>query len=315
MDIAKYVGLFLLKNEYCFLPGIGSLQVVKKSATYNKEKQQMTAPVFSLLFDPRIGAIDDSFANFIAHNERISIVHASNHLKDFCAAAKTELREGNEVIIPAIGKFVPGENKTIRFEADPDLHIEGKAMPYFKNSASVDKKKEEPITNIIERTTFKEPKGDEEIEYKAPTVNWGKILLLVFISLAVLAGAIFLFRYLTESKGNASDAIQEMVVQEQQPEAFFEDTVTVMQEQAPVPDANTPISYKVGLNQYDSRAKAENRVAKLQSYGNHTAELVVVDSTTYYAVIMMTSAVADTTRIVDSLRKLFNPNGKVAIIR
>ena len=93
MDIAKYVGLFLVKNEYCFLPGIGSLQVEKKPAEYSKETQTMNAPAYEVRFRAVGGSIDDSFANFIANNERISIAHASNHLKDFCARARRSLKK------------------------------------------------------------------------------------------------------------------------------------------------------------------------------------------------------------------------------
>src|ERR1700748_3558921 len=120
MDIANYVGLFLLKNEYCFLPGIGSLQIEKKPAVYNKETQQMSSPQYEVYYRQDGGSIDDSFANFIATNERISIAHAANHLKDFCAQAKADLREGKSVIILGIGSL-KSDNNNIRFEKDAAL--------------------------------------------------------------------------------------------------------------------------------------------------------------------------------------------------
>ncbi|RYZ49873.1 MAG: hypothetical protein EOP49_15270, partial [Sphingobacteriales bacterium] len=110
MDIAKYVGLFLLKNEYCFMPGIGSLQIEKRASVYDKETQKMLPPVHEVKYRQVGGSIDDSFANFIANNERISIAHAANHLKDFCAHAKMDMREGKDVVNPGIGKFSGGPN-------------------------------------------------------------------------------------------------------------------------------------------------------------------------------------------------------------
>lgn len=317
MDIAKYVGLFLLKNEYCFMPGIGSLQVEKMPSVYDKETQKMSAPVYEVKYRQVGGSIDDSFANFIANNERISIAHAANHLKDFCAHAKADMREGREVVIPGIGKFTGGPNDSIQFATDPHLHIEGKAIPFFKNSPAVTLKKEEAISNIIERTNIREPKADEEIEYQAPSVNWGKIILFVAIILVIIGGVVFAYWYLNRDKGAAKPE----PVTTQQPAETTPTPVTT----APVQDtaattqqavaANGSISYRVALQQYPTRDRAESRVAKLKSYGNSTIELFAKDSANFYVVMDVTSPVADTGRVVDSLRRQFNPGGKVEILR
>ncbi len=321
MDIAKYVGLFLLKNEYCFMPGIGSLQIEKSPSVYDKDTQKMTPPVYEVKYRQAGGSIDDSFANFIANNERISIAHAANHLKDFCARARTDLREGREVVIPGIGKFTAGANEAIHFSTDPHLQIEGKAIPFFKNSTLVDQKKEEAISNIIERTNIREPKADEEIEYKAPSVNWGKIIALIAILAVVIGGVIFVFWYMNKGKENQQAQPVEAVAPEKdtqaaavEPQPAKDTTIaTPASNAAGTVNADGTTTYKVALQQYAVKEKAESRVAKLKSYGNNTVELYVKDSANYYVVMSVTSA-ADTTRIVDSLRKQFNPNGKVMIV-
>jgi nucleoid DNA-binding protein len=318
MDIAKYVGLFLLKNEYCFMPGIGSLQVEKRPSVYDKESQKMLPPVYEVKYRQMGGSIDDSFANFIANNERISIAHAANHLKDFCAHAKADMREGREVIIPGIGKFTSGANDAIQFTTDPHLHIEGKAIPFFKNSPAVTQKKEEAISNIIERTNIREPKADEEIEYQAPSVNWGKIIVLIAIVAILIGGAIFLYWYL--NRDNASqkavpDTTAQTMPEENMPatQTAAPDSGTIVATPAVAADGST--TYRIALQQYPTRDKAESRVARLKSYGNNTVELYAKDSSNYYVVMSITSPLADTTRIVDSLRRQFNPTGKVEVIR
>jgi flagellar basal body-associated protein FliL/nucleoid DNA-binding protein len=318
MDIAKYVGLFLLKNEYCFMPGIGSLQVEKMPSVYDKETQKMSAPAYEVKYRQVGGSIDDSFANFIANNERISIAHAANHLKDFCAHAKADMREGREVVIPGIGKFTGGPNDSIHFATDPHLHIEGKAIPFFKNSPAVTLKKEEAISNIIERTNIREPKADEEIEYQAPSVNWGKIILFVAIILVIIGGVIFAYWYLNRDKGAAKPAPEttQQPVQAAPPPvstapAVADTTAAATQTAA----ASGAISYRVALQQYPTRDRAESRVAKLKSYGNSTIEMFAKDSSNFYVVMSVTSLVADTGRVIDSLRRQFNPGGKVEILR
>jgi nucleoid DNA-binding protein/flagellar basal body-associated protein FliL len=319
MDIAKYVGLFLLKNEYCFLPGIGSLQIEKSPSVYDKETQKMSAPVYEVKYRQVGGSIDDSFANFIANNERISIAHAANHLKDFCARSKADMREGKEVVIPGIGKFTGGPNDAIHFATDPHLHIEGKAIPFFKNSTAVNQKKEEAISNIIERTNIREPKADEEIEYKAPSVNWGKVFIFIAIIVVLIVGAILLYWYMNKDKGEQNTAAPteqttEPVPQNTEVTPAVRDTVIQASAQTAV-SSDGSLTYKVALHQYATREKAESRVAKLKSYGNNTVELYAKDSANYYVVMSVTSPAADTSHVIDSLRKQFNPGGKVELVR
>jgi len=325
MDIANYVGLFLIKNEYCFLPGIGSLHIEKQPAVYNKETQQMSSPRYEVFYRQDGGSIDDSFANFIATNERISIAHAANHLKDFCAQAKADLRDGKAVTIPGIGALKSINNR-IQFEKDAALQIEGKAIPYFRNSEAVNAKKEEAISNIIERTSFREPKANEEIEYKAPSVNWGKIVLLILIAAVLIGGGIYLFISFNKNNTAQQAPVADTTSQRTAPEqlaaeadtAATQTTASDSSATAPATVTAAPagtIQYKVALNSYPTRKGAEARIAKLKSFGHPEVELLAKDSGTFYVVIPMTSAVNDTTRIVDSLRRLYNPKGSLPIIR
>lgn len=317
MDIANYVGLFLLKNEYCFLPGIGSLMVQKRPAVYNKETKEMSAPVYEIVYRQEGGSIDDSFANFIANNERISIAHAANHLKDFCAAAKAELKEGKSIIIPGVGSL-QSVNNNIQFTKDAGLQIEGRAIPYFRNSDAVTAKKEEAISNIIERTNIREPKANEQIEYKAPSVNWGKIGVLGGILAVLVAGGIYLFMTLDKNK-TENVPVVDTVEQEVAPPVVVtpDTTAPAVDTSASVAPANADgtIQYKVALNSYPTRQGAEGRANKLKSYGHPEVEVFAKDSNSYFVVIPVTSPASDTTRVVDSLKKLYNPKGTLPIIR
>src|SRR6185437_14180538 len=102
MDVAKYIGLFLLKNHFCYIHGLGNLELHKKSASYDGTALQ--APSYEVVVTPA-GSIDDNLANFIATNEQTSISKASNALRDFSIQARADLQAGKEVLIPHIGKF------------------------------------------------------------------------------------------------------------------------------------------------------------------------------------------------------------------
>lgn len=312
MDIAKYIGLFLIKNEYCYLPGIGNLEIRKKPAQYNRETQEMSAPEHEILFRPTIGSIDDSFANFIATNERISIAHAANSIKDFCSRAKQDLAEGRDLQVPGIGRFA-GHGPSLQFFTDPSLQIQAKAIPYFKNSTRAESQKEKAISEIYQSTEFKEPKADEEIILQAPQVNWGKIIMLSVIVLIVIIGAIFIYNY-AKGDGTTTAPIVDSPQVAEQPAAAPPPADTNTAPAANATGANGVLNYKVILQQYPTQAQAEKRVAQLKSYGNNV-EMASADSATFYIVMPMSTPAADTGRIVDSLKRVFNPGGNVRVMQ
>lgn len=326
MDIGKYVGLFLLKNEFCYLPGFGSLQIIKRAATFNKETQKTETPGYEVIFVRGGGAIDDTFANFIANNERVSIAHAANHLKDYCTFIKMEFNEGNDVLIPGIGKFIcKPEKDEITFETDADLKIQGRQIPYFKVSNEVvEKKKEDSLSNIIQQTTFSEPKSSDEIVIKPAQVNWGKIALVSGATILIVGVIVFIVMQMSKP---AEDAVQTpRVVQEQN--SIADDTSSMQtQNIAPattadtnqLPQANTTSSngLKIIVNSYTTKERAEARMKRLMSYAYSNLETVEhgTDSLKYHVVININEPVQDVNRTVDSVKKLLNPNGNVRVLK
>lgn len=302
MDIAKYVGLFLIKNEYCYMPGIGSFQIEKKPAVYNAETKELNAPEYEITFQKTAGSIDDSFANFIATNERISIAHASNYFKDYCARIKTEIMEGEEVIIPGIGKLFSKDKHLIQFEKDPQLQIHGKAIPFFKVSPEAEKKEEQTISNIFEQTSIKQPAADEEIVMQAPQVNWTKIILLI-ISILAIIGLVIYFIMSSQTKNKEKAQNQEVEPIETQ-DAYVETAAEFTDDEAATVEPTTNSgTYLVLINSYPTQERAERRVAQLTSYG-HSVSLNSKDSSQFNVVMTMPAGV-DTTHYLDSLSRLF----------
>lgn len=318
MDIAKYIGLFLLKNDYCYLPGIGNLEIKRKPASYDPAAQQLHSPEYELLYTQTIGSIDDRFANFIANNERISIAHAANAIREYTAQAKQLIRNGHDLPIPGIGKFSGDSSGSIHFIPDANLHIEGKTIPFFKTSTRVEEQKEKPISEIYQNTSFREPRADEEIVLKPAQINWGKIALLSFLSLIILSGAFLIFWYY-----NNSPTLVKVPKQQDEPEqvatptipesgSISSDTLTSTTSSTPPTGTVTTIGAKVIINEYSDANRADRRLKQLQSYGN-AVELVQRDSN-YYIVLPVIGIVNDEAAYLDSLKRIFNPNGSVRFL-
>lgn len=328
MDIGKYVGLFLLKNEYCYLPGFGSLQVIKRSASFNKETLQTESSGYEVVFVKGAGSLDDSFANFIANLERISIAHASNHIREYCSHIKEEFNKGNEIIIPGIGKFISkvgGED--VYFETDPELRIQEKQIPFFKISSEVqEKKKEETLSNIIEKTTFREPKSDEEIVIKPAQVNWGKLGIIIGIIVLILAIVAFVIvnmdkgtdKPLTEAPQTTPEVIEQPIVPVDTvpatDTAVHRDTVTTA---VAAPTATAAGEIRIIVNSYSNKERADSRKDKLLSYNYKNIEVVEhgMDSLKFHVVLRTAVTPENVQRTVDSVKKMLNPNGNVRLLQ
>ncbi len=311
MDIARYIGLFLLKNNFCYIHGLGNLTLKKRPATHDGE--MLKGPEYEVLLTPT-GSIDDNLANFIAVNEQISIAKASNALRDFSISARAELQEGREVIIPALGRFVQKENM-IRFVTDPHLQYTPRAIPTVR----IAKKTEE------EKTA---PQKTGQSSSRPPSVNKGKIVIWILILGIVIAGIIFGIQFISEQAATNTPVPAENIITPVLPEpepaltdvtsdtTLLSDAETETQHATNtelVGTADGLLSYEVILNEYDNFARADKREKQLISFGNKV-RVRSKDSSTHYVVMPMNTPAADTTRILDSLRKLFNPQG-VSIYR
>jgi nucleoid DNA-binding protein len=303
MDIAKYIGLYLLKNTFCYIHGLGNLELKKRPAQH--DGQVLQGPVYEVTLS-LTGSIDDSFANFIATHEQTSISKAANALRDFSIATRTDLAAGKDVEIPSLGRFTE-QNGLIRFVTDPNLQYTPPAIPILRTSKRLE---EAPSFGM---------KTPVDYGYSSTgRINWGKIGLWGAIVAVVVILIIFGIRSMNNSAGPPVD---NMVPQSAQatatPENAQTDT-TVSAAAAPPPAATAATAQADGkarviLGTYTSRGAAERRIKTLSSNGN-TVELVAKDSTSFLVVMPIILNAADSARTMDSLRRMFNPKG-VSVLR
>lgn len=313
MDIAKYIGLFLVKYQYCNLPNLGDFAVVKKAASYSDG--QVKAPEYEVKFSFSGGLIDDAFPNFIATNERTSIANAANAVKDFCTQTKLTLAEGGTILIPGFGKFVQTNGKN-DFIPDQNIHVETPGIPIFKiNTAATRSSIEgETIAELHEKMQLREPSLQDDIVIKPPKVNWSKViilLLIVGVVLALVGGAIW---YMNNNKEQAETAAPAPATNEV-PTATVPDTNTVNPDtaaQKPVASA-TPGAYTFSILNFKDKESAEKKEKQLKGFGHDVAIKQVADSNIILTITL--PGVSDTLATKDSLRRFFNPRGEVNIIK
>lgn len=260
MNVAKYIGLFLLKNEQCYVHGLGTLQLLRKPATYDGNKLQAASHEINIVPG---GNVDDALANFIATNEQISITKASNVLKDFASATKNELQAGNQVPLPFLGEFTADDGR-IGFITSQQLQY--KAAPIAaKKGISMQQNERPPIPHqpyvpnnppVSAATAAAPSMAQQTQQHQAPPqperkerLNWARIIFVILL-LIILAGAAYYGyqRYLapqqraTKPQLTIPESIEDTdPFEEEQQDPAMADTMSAedMAEQAAVAEQNS----------------------------------------------------------------------------
>lgn len=288
MDIASYIGQFLLRNKYCYLHGIGSLKLnkvsSKESGSYSYNVQLLPG-----------GSIDDLFANFVATSEQVSISKAANAIREYNTEIRTVLDAHQKVVIPTIG-YLTKIDTQYSFVTDDNFTYQPTVNPALK---------------FVNAKPIKETTTSEEIVTVAstkPIVNWSKII--IFISLLIVVG-IAIYFIATQSK-NIS-ATQEEPIVHTPPEIIAPviDTPAVIVDTA---IATVGAEYKFLIKTYATLGAAVKRYHQLLSYGNKVG-LQTSDSTSYQLYVSLAVPAIDTNKVKDSIRVIFNPKGTITIIK
>lgn len=293
MEIAKYIGLFLLKNHFCYVHGLGNMELNKRPAIHDGKSLQ--PPSYEVVVTPG-GSIDDNLANFIATNEQISISKAANALREYSIQARKDMALGNEVPIPNIGKFVE-QNGRVKFITDEKFSFTPAGIPTIRNSKQLD----EQNAKLAHKPAYPPP-------HKADSVNWSMVVLVCVLLLIVGGGIYGIYYYSNQNKNTTPVPGIDTVAQVQPVVSLVADTSltkdTMHVIAPPVVDTELVNPYKMIIGDYHTMAKAKWRQHNLELNGNHI-ELVPKDSTNFLIIATVNCRIVDTAHAIDSLERLF----------
>jgi hypothetical protein len=304
MDIAKYIGLFLLKNHFCYIHGLGNLELKKKPASHDGEA--LHGPSYEVMVTTG-GSIDDNLANFIATNEFISISKASNALRDYSTDARAQLHDGKEVVIANIGKFNE-VNGRISFTTDPNLQYTPHVMPSMRTDRRPDEVgAARPYTPPLPsmQTNAEIPEKPKTIAppppvYNAQSIDWKKVIIAACSLIALLVLVLVAFHYIKNRNNHQNTFTPPPQVTTPMPVTKpVADTATAMR------NPDTARTYNFVIDDFTTRKKAEKKVNLMKSYGHADAQMVAQDSTMYLVILPIKCTPADTSRIIDSLSRFY----------
>jgi nucleoid DNA-binding protein len=316
MDISKYIIKFLIKNRYCSLPGLGSFEVEKKSAAISKQDGEITPAKFEIKFSP-LGSIDDTFASFIANHENVSISNTSNNIKEFCRSVKEEIAQNGKFTIENLGYLLMQNNKIAFVQTDElDMGLSALPLPPIDTNLK---------NNANKKLDFSYPSS--YTSYRRKKLSVGKFVLPALLIILIATGCYFAYTYIAENQKSEQPAAESNTTLPLQKDSAAvnvkADSVQTNKDSAiapsaapanPQPAANgTNPLYKVAIFQTASEATAKAKATKWQNYGNLT-EVQNVNGN-FIVSILASHPANDTTLLVDSLRRFFNPKGQVFILK
>ncbi len=324
IQIENYISSFLLKNKYCAISGLGTLEL-KREPAYSADNGTISPPNYNITFSP-IGVIDDGFATFIANHENVSISKASNDIKTFSQEVKHELHKTGRFEIDGVGYFTH-KNDIIQFHQDETLDLERDPIQLYR---------EKTVTEEDEET-LADAKSFKDLNYTHSEKGIGKPkmgtllkYLLAFLLLIGLAAiAYFGYKYFESNRTQATQT-EEAAMVEDYDDVEASDTAGVnngtpssldSSETVGIVD-NPPVEemppaavgeYKIAVQAFDSLAIAQAKSEKLNSWENKTT--VITRGAKHYLVIYATTPSGDTLKLKDSIRRHFNPSGEPFMVK
>ena len=327
MDINRYIGSFLLKNKYCSLPGLGVFDLKKEGARINSNSETISSPTYQISFTP-IGSIDDTFASYIASAENVSISNASNNIREYCKAVKDELAKTGKYEIEFLGKLSMSNNKIV-FQQSDELNLGVEPAPL---SPLIEKTKVSEATSTIKPDYSYPPARREQ---QVPVL---KFLIPILVIGLLGIGAYFGYTYYKKnqelvpieesSNMNEMNQVDTVASVIDTTHSAMADSMRGSTDSIAINDSarvavidtvktNNPIAsgtlYNVAVLSYDNEASAIAKANKLKNYGNNAT--VVNNAGRFIVVINASHPLNDTTKLVDSLRRFFNPKGPVYILK
>lgn len=291
MKIEQVLVHYLLKTKQLTLQGIGTFHLNASIPDSADSEKPAIIPenAISFNYDPRVTE-DEGLVDFIVeHTKKIKPLAASD-LDSFLSLGRQFLNIGKPFNLPHIGtleklnsgvlSFVPGQLVAQRMEPNRP------------------RQEEEPGQEPAEESLF------NEYQKERKSNNGGKAILtiLVLVILGLAVWAVWHFAFTQKKEEQNLTSTEEIVPVKDS--AFKADSSTITNSQPVIPSASDSVKFNIVVGQYHTIAAAQKRLQQLKTY-NRNVILYTNDSTLYTIAEPFELPLADTTRILDSLKRYY----------
>lgn len=317
IHIEDYISGFLLKNKYCAISGLGTLELNREPSSMRSDDSGLAPPNYNISFAP-IGVIDDAFATYIANHENVSISKASNDIKTFSQDVKATLHKTGRYDVNGVGYFT-FKNESMQFYQDETLDLERDPIQLY--SAEQDDEQGETLADAQSFKDLNYTHAEKGMS-KPKMATLLKYLLGMLLLIGLAAAGYFGYRYYESNKKAQVHNEEEALGVENFEDVDGADTVSAdgKEENERVTEADSvganvavaaPVAeageYKIAVKAFDTQAEAQAQSDKFNSWHKKTA--VLQQGNLHYLVVYASTLSGDTVKLKDSLRAYYNPKG------
>ena len=226
---------------------------------------------------------DENLVDYIKEHTKKMRSLASSDLESYTSLQKEMIYLGKSLLIPGIGTLYKSDAGNIEFNQGKGYEKIIEQVPERKTSGM----KEEGNFNA-EKTTVNSKRG-----------------ILIFAAILLSALSVAAVYYFVNYK---KDTVS---IGEEKPETTrITDTSTavkdtIQQSVIANSDPTDSSTAKVIIRNFNTNADATSTAAKFRSYGHNTS-VIMKDSSNYLVAVSLYKPIADTTRLLDSLKRLFD---------
>lgn len=279
---------YLLKNKQLPLQGIGIFYLEGAVNEHADPEKPIVIPSDAIRFDykPRTGE-DEDLVNYISETLGKIKPLASADLDSYLMLARQFLNIGKPLIIPNIG--------TIEKNNAGELIYKGGEYRMERISPQVKKEIDEA-----------EPQPDESFsDFPNQKKGNGRAVLYVIllVILGLIAWAVWKFAF-DHNEEEPTITSANIVAVGDSSDTSNADSISMMPVDSNASTTADTVGFKIVVGQYSTLANAQKRLSDLIKYGRN-AVVYTTDSVTYKIAEPFDLPLADTTRILDSLRAYY----------
>ncbi len=283
MTIEQLLVQCFYQNKKVGLQNIGSFELVQDVNLELSSDKDTVIPEGAIQFTSNSKQPgDEQLVTYIhEHTKKMKSLAASD-LESYTSLQKEMIFLGKALLIPGIGTLHKSDAGNIEFTQGKGYEKLKETLPERKTSGM-----------------------KEDVNYNAePSSGNGKkaVLVLVAIILSALAvGAVYYFVNKNKNATSAGEKKEEKI--SSTTEVINKDSILPVA----VPTANAVDSStaKIVIRNYKTSAEATGAATKFKSYGHNTS-VITKDSSNYLVAVSLYTQIGDTSRVLDSLKRLFD---------
>lgn len=294
MRVEPLIHRHLFLNKKVTLQNIGTFHLSPEVFINEDLEKEVSLPENAITFEfDKNAKPDEALIQFIMQETKKIKPLAASDLESYTMLSVQFLNIGKPLEIKGIGYLQ--KNQTGQYE--------------FTQGDTIDNK----LKDMSVHSEHTEESGSPDFSSPAKSTSNNKWLLPLFFILLTFGAMIYMYMHYSNNKKQTANVITITDTTEIKKDSAVMnkiDSLATTQDSTITTSPSSANGFNVVVKEYNSKAAAEKSLKKLTGFGHHLT-MTTADSINYKLIMSFSNPIADTTRILDSLRRNFGDNVKI----